>query len=601
MDLLIGPPPVHAAAAMLLTGLMFYAFVVGKLKTEIICLLMLSVIALGLYLFPMPGQAPTDGLKLAFEGFGHYALITICALMILGRGLVVTGALEPLVQQLTRVWRFNRYVGLLVTLVMAMLMSMFVNDTPVLVLLLPILVALATRGGMPASRTLIPVNSAVLIGGMATTIGTSTNLLVVSIAGDLGMPPMSVFYFTPLVIMAAAVALPFMWLVMPRLLPDNSPEAGHSPRLFRAVLRLKDTSPAIGKTLADALGEAAAGIRIIAAPQGLLQAYDRIIISASHDDIEALIQQLRATSAPPEMLERLNVRSGEIGEDLAIVELSVARDSGLIGRLVTNSGVATSHDVVVIAVHHVRPDWTEPAPTAGEPVLAVGDIILATGTLSDVARLARDEGLLMLEGFREVPRTAKAPLALAIMAGSVALASFGIVPIAISALGGAIMMFVTGCVRFERVGRALSANVIVLVAASIAVGRVILESGAAAWLAELLALGLIYLPTGAVLAAVMVFVTLLTNFASNTTAAAVGTPIAFSLAEALGTPVEPLVLAVLFGCNLCYATPVAYQTNMMIMSAGDYKFGDYTRTGVPLVAIMIVTLSGLLVWRYGLY
>lgn len=103
------------------------------------------------------------------------------------------------------------------------------------------------------------------------------------------------------------------------------------------------------------------------------------------------------------------------------------------------------------------------------------------------------------------------------------------------------------------------------------------------------------------LAAVMLFVTVLTNFASNTTAAAVGTPIAFSLAQKPGIPVEPLVLAVLFGCNLCYATPVAYQTNMLIMSAGDYKFGDYTKTGLPLVAIMIVTLSGLLVYRYGLY
>ncbi|MEO8142081.1 MAG: SLC13 family permease, partial [Sphingomicrobium sp.] len=158
-----------------------------------------------------------------------------------------------------------------------------------------------------------------------------------------------------------------------------------------------------------------------------------------------------------------------------------------------------------------------------------------------------------------------------------------------------------GCVRFDRIGRALSAKVIVLVAASIAIGRIILDSGAAEWLSGLLAIGLQFLPAAGVLAAVMLFVTVLTNFASNTTAAAVGTPIAFSLAQKLGIPVEPLVLAVLFGCNLCYATPVAYQTNMLIMSAGDYKFGDYTKTGLPLVAIMIVTLSALLVYRYGLY
>ena len=139
-----------------------------------------------------------------------------------------------------------------------------------------------------------------------------------------------------------------------------------------------------------------------------------------------------------------------------------------------------------------------------------------------------------------------------------------------------------------------------LVAASIAIGRVIDESGAAAWLGEALSLGLGLLPPALVLAAIMAFVTVLTNFASNATAATVGTPIAFSIAAQLGLPAEPLVLAVLFGCNLCYATPIAYQTNMLIMAEGSYEFGDYIRTGVPLVVLMVATLSILLVWTYGL-
>jgi di/tricarboxylate transporter len=120
----------------------------------------------------------------------------------------------------------------------------------------------------------------------------------------------------------------------------------------------------------------------------------------------------------------------------------------------------------------------------------------------------------------------------------------------------------------------------------------------AAWLGEALAGGLQYLPPAGVLAAVMLFVTLLTNFASNATAATVGTPIAFSIATQLGMPPEPLILAVLFGCNLCYATPIAYQTNMLIMAEGSYTFGDYVRTGVPLVLLMVATLSALLVYTY---
>jgi di/tricarboxylate transporter len=161
-------------------------------------------------------------------------------------------------------------------------------------------------------------------------------------------------------------------------------------------------------------------------------------------------------------------------------------------------------------------------------------------------------------------------------------------------------MFLTGCVKFDRVGRALSGQVIVLVAASIAIGRFVLDSGAAGWLGESLALGLQYLPPAGVVAAIMIFVTVLTNFASNATAATVGTPIAFSIATELGLPQEPLILAVLFGCNLCYATPIAYQTNMLIMAEGSYNFPDYMRTGVPLVLIMVVTLSYLLAVTYGM-
>ena len=297
---------------------------------------------------------------------------------------------------------------------------------------------------------------------------------------------------------------------------------------------------------------------------------------------------------------------GKTGEDLTVVELSIPKDSGLIGKGVATANVAELYNVAILGVHDARRMWHDDRAANAEPRerhrVRRGrhhPRHWRDARPPEASRAA--ENLLVLEGAKELPRTAKAPLALAIMAGAVVPASIGLVPIAISALAGAIAMFVTGCVRFDRIGRALSAKVIVLVAASIAIGRIVLDSGAAEWLSGLIALGLQYLPAAGVLAAVMLFVTVLTNFASNTTAAAVGTPIAFSLAQKLGIPVEPLVLAVLFGCNLCYATPVAYQTNMLIMSAGDYKFGDYTRTGLPLVAMMIVTLSGLLVYRYGLY
>lgn len=312
---------------------------------------------------------------------------------------------------------------------------------------------------------------------------------------------------------------------------------------------------------------------------------------------------LDATAAPAWLMERLNLGYSQSGEDLNVVELAVARDSGLMGKGVQNANLAELYNIAILGVHRAQRPWlgVSSAEATVDNCFDEGDIILAVGTSANIRQMALAENVLILEGAKEMPRSAKAPLALAIMAAAIVPASIGLAPIAISALGGAIAMLVTGCVRVDRVGRALSAQVILLVAASIAIGRVVLESGAATWLSELLAIGLQHLPPAGVLAAVMLFVTLLTNFASNTTAAAVGTPIAFSLGQQLGIPVEPLVLAVLFGCNLCYATPVAYQTNMLIMSAGDYNFSDYTRTGFPLVVLMIVTLSTLLVVRYGLY
>ena len=589
-------PTPHAVAAILLAIAMFYGFASGRVRVEIVSLLTIGAIALGLYFFPLPGAAPKDGLILAFEGFGHHALITICSLMILGRGLVVTGALNPAARALTRVWRYSRPVGLVVTLSLAALMSMMVNDTPVLVLLLPILVQLAQNGGMPASQTLIPVNSAILIGGMATTIGTSTNLLVVSIAGDLGMPPIGVFHFTGLVLMAGLVALPYIWLVMPRLLPDNSVEAGHSPRQYRTVLRMDHRSPVIGKSTAELQALLPADVVISSAIRGVAGEEVRLAVDGSQDGLAEAARLLVAKAAPPWLLTRLEREAVAARPICVVAELAITPDSRLIGLSLQTAGLQT---VAVIGVHQVRQRSSGDNPADDSP-LGEGDVLLVMATERNLQQFALNDGLLILEGARELSRTSKSPIALVIMAVSVALASFGLMPIAISALGGAVLMFATGCVRFDRVGRALSGKVIVLVASSIALGKIVLVSGAAGWLGSVLALGLQYLPAAGVLAAIMIFVTLLTNFASNATAAAVGTPIAFSLATQLGLPVEPLVLAVLFGCNLCYATPIAYQTNMMIMVEGDYRFADYIRTGVPLVALMIVTLSTLLVWRYGL-
>ncbi|WP_119082894.1 SLC13 family permease [Altererythrobacter sp. B11] len=598
---MIPPPSFHAIAAMAVTVAMFVEFARAKVSTEIVSLMTIAVIAVGLYFFPLPHTGPTDGLELAFSGFGHYALITICSLMIMGRGLVVTGALEPGARFLEQMFKVNLQFGLLISLLLAFGLSMIVNDTPVLVLLLPIFVALAERGAMPASKTLIPLNAAVLIGGMATTIGTSTNLLVVSIARDLGMRPMNVFHFTPIVLMAAVVALPYLWLVMPRLLKDNRQETTQARRRFVTRLRVPVGSDLVGRHFDEVVERLPADFRFEERPSGAFEAGQRLTVSGTHDALEEAIRVLRGQIAPGWVVDKIHRDASAQKDDVQVVEMVVTGDSRIMGRTLATSGIADLYGVAVLGIH--KPDRlmkVGPEDPRGDTRLAEGDVLLVMGRPGALEEFANTDGLLQVEGAKIMPRRSRAWLAAAIMFGSVGSASIGLLPIAVSALAGAILMFITGCVKFDRVGRALSAKVIVLVAASIAVGRIILESGAADWLGQGLASGLQYLPPAAVLATIMLFVTLLTNFASNATAATVGTPIAFSIAERLGLPREPLILAVLFGCNLCYATPIAYQTNMLIMAEGRYSFGDYLRTGVPLVLIMVTTLSALLVFTYGM-
>lgn len=611
---MLDAPSYHAIAAMAVTIAMFIAFARGRYPEEIISLVTIAVIGVGLYFAPLDGSKPTDGLAIAFGGFGHSALITICALMIMGRGLVVTGALEPFARVLENVFRLSPQIGLLTALLLAFFMSMFVNDTPVMVLLIPIVVAIAAKGLMASSKILMPLNSAVLLGGMATTIGTSTNILVVTIAADIGMPPIGVFQFTPIVLMAGLVAIPYLWLVMPRMLRDNSVLPDGARRIFHSRLRVGAGSMLAGGDLSTAQGKLPDGITFHDKPSGALSPDQQLHISGTHEALEEAARALKGELAPAWVVERIRRISKAQGQDIVAVEMTVTADSRLVTRTLASSGIADLYSVAVLGIHRPnrvlgeRDTYTE----AGDLRILDGDVLLVMGLEEDLQAFARNDGLLRLEGARELPRRSKAVLAGAIMLGAIATASIGLpwfdgmtyapikLPIAISALAGAIAMFVTGCVKFDRVGRALSAKVIVLIAASLAIGRVIDASGAAAWLGQALSIGLDYLPPALTLAAIMLFVTLLTNLASNATAATIGTPIAYSIAMQLGLPPEPLVLAVLFGCNLSFATPIAYQTNLLIMSEGGYEFGDYVRAGTPLVALMVTVLSVLLVLWYGL-
>ena len=600
-------PSPHAGAMLVITVVVFVLFAQGRLRIELVCLGLIAVLALGFYFFPFVHLEGRTGMEVAFGGFGHEALVAITCLMILGRGLVVTGALDPVARVMAQLWRRSRTLGMLCTLLLGMFLSAFVNDTPILILTLPVLLGLVNRAGVPASKTLMPVNAAILIGGTATAIGTSTNILVLSIAEDLGVPPIGVFAFSGIVATAALVALPYLWLVMPRLLPSSPVAPARNDRRYEATLHV--TAAATGglplEERLQRIGQAVEVIRILRDgqpldPSALILPGDQVQVTGTIEALREASAALKAPLADPALIEAVRLEAARQKTDRQLAEIVLGPDSPLIGEPANGAAISERLGVAVLGIYrsHVMLQTAIRHALSGR--LEVGDLLLVEATGPRLADLEAGQGVMLLDTTQELPRSAKAPLAVAIALGTIALAALKVVPIAVAALAGTIAMLVTRCVHFDRIGRALSAEVIVLVAAAIALGRALVETGAAEWLGSLFGLALGTQHPAVVLVAMMVFATLLTNFVSNAAAAAVGTPIAVSLAAELGLPAEPMVLSVLFGANLCYVTPVAYQTNILIMGPGGYRFQDFVRAGLPLALIMITTLAYLLMRRYGL-
>ncbi len=603
-------PNLHAIAVLVVTVMAFYLYTRSWIRMELVSLLLLVALLLIFYVSPFASGTDRITETQVLQAFGHPALVAICSLMILGHGLTMTGALEPAVRVLARIWGLSRWLGLLLTVLLAAIASGFINDTPVLVLMLPMLLSLAQRTGYPASKTLMPVNCAILIGGTLTSIGTSTNLLVLSIASDLGMRPMGLFDFTPIAAMALCIALPYLWLVMPRLLPGRSNLPTTAVRQYDARIVVAGDNPrVVGKSLEDlarplgrplpAVAVLRGTLRLEAQPTEVLQEHDVVLLRDTPEGLRELSAVLRTDLFDRDGAGRF-IPSEDGQADMSLAEAVIGSDSPLIGRTLNDAEFAQRHGVVVVGLQRGTEALLRDGRGIDDVPLAAGDVLLVHGANDRLERLRREPHLLMLDSSLQLPRSPRAPWALAIMIAVVVAAATRFLPIHVAAFIGVIATIVTGCLKLDGLGRALSLEVILLVASSIALGQSLVSTGAAAWIANgVTAVVGLFAPAFQI-AVFMAFAALLTNFVSNSAAAAVGTPIAMATAAQLGAPSEPFVLAILFGANLAFATPMAYQTNLLIMNAARYRFADFVRAGVPLVLLLLVTLSVLLVRQYGL-
>ncbi len=640
------PPLSGHGVAMLVLAVIFFAFLVwDRLPIATICLALLAALPLVLALFPLETAAgKVDPLRF-FAGFGSAALVAICSLMIMGHALVLTGALEPAARGLAGWVARAPRLALLAVLLGAAAASGVLNDTPVVVLLIPLIIGAAARARAQAGTMLMSMNYAVLIGGMATTLGTSTNLIVVGIAASLGVATFSVFSFYSLVAIAAIPAMIYLWLVAPRMLAHVTRPAGAlTAKLFEAELHVEPGSWMDGRELRHVLAAAGHKLnlrevrrgarRLVRLPSMVLRAGDRLLLQDTAENLKEAESSLKArlhdrdegvrsSPASQDVAEASPKASGDeagaAGKEARakpaddkegdepgapvtaiVAQMIITPTSPLVGRSVRSERIGERYGVVIVGV---RPGQGSQAWQRVNPVdrqLAAGDVLLMQGEESAMREAQNDDIGLLLDARFTLPRQDKATLVLVTMAVVVVLAATKTLPIALAALGGVLVMLLSRCLSWRDVGQSLSVKVILLVASSLALGDALQVTGATAHLAGQLAVHAQGLSPAWMLALVMALMGLLTNFVSNNAAAAIGTPLGIELARSLGVPPEPFVLSVLFGCNLCYLTPMGYQTNLLVMNAGGYRFSDFVRVGTPLFIIMWAGLSYGLALRYGL-
>jgi len=603
----------HAAVTLGLTLLALYLFAQDKYRLETSSLIILIILTLIFTLFP---YTHSDGQKVEaadfFSGFGHQALIAICSLMILGKSIETTGALILFSRSLSRYWGKKPRLTLLLTLVISAVLSAFLNNTPIVIMLIPILIGVALDTHSAPSKILMPVGFATLIGGMATTIGTSTNLLVVSIAADISPVNFNMFDFSLPVIIVGAAGIIFLWLAAPAMLPERQIDLTNtSQRIYHAVLFLSDTSYTAGKDVGQVLQRTNYEVTIhkirrrknqiiLPLPTVLLKPHDVLFISGTAEKLKAfeyeLYGKLHNINKQDEFIE------GEYTDqdnDEVLAEVLVTNNSILDNQSLNRTRLAERYNIVVLALHRLN----KPAETINEKLSKIllheGDILLVQGTRENINLIKEDTKLLVLDNKIDFVSSKKGPVAIAIMTAVVMLAALDMLPIAVSALAGAGLALLTRCLNWRDINKALNAQIIMIVVVSLALGKALIDTGGTDFLAYYFVQLTTGLPMVGIVCALLFLMSLITNVVSNTAAAVVGTPVAVNIAQQLGAPLEPFILAVLFGVNMSYATPIGYQTNLLIYSAGGYKFSDFLRIGIPLTLITGFGFTVVLAYFYN--
>jgi di/tricarboxylate transporter len=563
----------------------FVAMVWEKWSVDIVALAAMALLLV--VLTPRGVLTPRD----IFSVFANEATITIACMFVLSAGLESTGAIEIMGQKLSAMGLKTETSLLLVTLPLVGLISAFVNNTPVVVVFMPIMISIAAKHGIKPSKLLIPLSFAAIFGGSCTLIGTSTNILVSATAEANNQDPIGMFELTPVGLVIGAAGLVYMMTIGRKLLPDRETLSSilqtTESREYLTEAVVAADSPLIGKLVSESSLKNLKNSRILDVTRNgemLTMPLDKIVLEEG--------DRLRITSILSGLLEMKEQQGldmlphSELGlqplgtQKAAIMESVIGPNSELIGKSIRQVNFRQRFGILILAVHREGQNLQRKFENIR---LNFGDTILMEGTESAIEKLRADRNFLFLTAPSAVAtRRNRMWVAVGIVVVMVLLATLNVLPISALALICGLAMVLTGCLQIEEAYRAINWKIIVFILGTLSLGLALEKTGGAQVLAHGLIVGMGSAAPLAILAATFAISSLLTTFLSNNAVAVILTPIVIGAVAEVGLDPRPYVMAVAFGASASFATPVGYQTNTLVYGAGGYRFGDFVKVGLPL-------------------